>query len=178
MINADAIEKMKDHVVILNFARDLLVDEEAVVAAIEAGKVHRYVSDFPNPTTVGKKGVIVTPHLGASTVESEDNCAVMAIEQVMDYLENGNITNSVNYPSVIMPRTAEHRIVILHRNIPNMISIVSSTLARENINIENMANRSKGDYACTLIDTASEVSAAAIASIREAEGIIRVLNAF
>ena len=178
IINAASIAMMKKGVRIINLSRADLVCAADLKDALEDGSVAAYVTDFPTEEVVNTPGIIAIPHLGASTVESEDNCAVMAAHELIDYLENGNITNSVNYPSVIMPRTAEHRIVILHRNIPNMISIVSSTLARENINIENMANRSKGDYACTLIDTASEVSAAAIASIREAEGIIRVLNAF
>ena len=178
IINAASIAMMKKGVRIINLSRADLVCAADLKDALEDGSVAAYVTDFPTEDVVNTPGIIAIPHLGASTVESEDNCAVMAAHELIDYLENGNITNSVNYPSVIMPRTAEHRIVILHRNIPNMISIVSSTLARENINIENMANRSKGDYACTLIDTASEVSAAAIASIREAEGIIRVLNAF
>lgn len=178
IINAASIAMMKKGVRIINLSRADLVCATDLKDALEDGSVAAYVTDFPTEEVVNTPGIIAIPHLGASTVESEDNCAVMAAHELIDYLENGNITNSVNYPSVIMPRTAEHRIVILHRNIPNMISIVSSTLAKENINIENMANRSKGDYACTLIDTASEVSAAAIASIREAEGIIRVLNAF
>ncbi len=178
IINAASIAMMKKGVRIINLSRADLVCAADLKDALGDGSVAAYVTDFPTEEVVNTPGIIAIPHLGASTVESEDNCAVMAAHELIDYLENGNITNSVNYPSVIMPRTAEHRIVILHRNIPNMISIVSSTLAKENINIENMANRSKGDYACTLIDTASEVSAAAIASIREAEGIIRVLNAF
>ena len=178
MINAGSIAMMKKGVRIINLSRADLVCAADLKAALEDGSVAAYVTDFPTEEIINTPGIVAIPHLGASTVESEDNCAVMAAHELIDYLENGNITNSVNYPSVFMPRTAEHRIVILHKNIPNMISIISSTLAKENINIENMANRSKGDYACTLIDTASEVSAAAIDSILAAEGIIRVLTVF
>ena len=178
MINAGSIAMMKKGVRIINLSRADLVCAADLKAALEDGSVAAYVTDFPTEEVINTPGIVAIPHLGASTIESEDNCAVMAAHELIDYLENGNITNSVNYPSVSMPRTADHRIVILHKNIPNMISIISSTLAKESINIENMANRSKGDYACTLIDTASEVSAAAIDSILAAEGIIRVLTVF
>lgn len=178
MINAGSIAMMKKGVRIINLSRADLVCAADLKAALEDGSVAAYVTDFPTEEVINTPGIVAIPHLGASTVESEDNCAVMAAHELIDYLENGNITNSVNYPSVSMPRTADHRLVILHKNIPNMISVISSTLAKENINIENMANRSKGDYACTLIDTANEVSAAAIESILAAEGIIRVLTVF
>ena len=178
MINAGSIAMMKKGVRIINLSRADLVCAADLKAALEDGSVAAYVTDFPTEEVINTPGIVAIPHLGASTIESEDNCAAMAAHELIDYLENGNITNSVNYPSVSMPRTADHRIVILHKNIPNMISIISSTLAKESINIENMANRSKGDYACTLIDTASEVSAAAIDSILAAEGIIRVLTVF
>ena len=178
MINAGSIAMMKNGVRIINLSRADLVCAADLKAALEDGSVAAYVTDFPTEEVINTPGIVAIPHLGASTVESEDNCAVMAAHELIDYLENGNIANSVNYPSVSMPRTADHRLVILHKNIPNMISVISSTLAKENINIENMANRSKGDYACTLIDTANEVSAAAIESILAAEGIIRVLTVF
>ncbi len=178
MINAGSIAMMKKGVRIINLSRADLVCAADLKAALEDGSVAAYVTDFPTEEVINTPGIVAIPHLGASTVESEDNCAVMAAHELIDYLENGNIANSVNYPSVSMPRTADHRLVILHKNIPNMISVISSTLAKENINIENMANRSKGDYACTLIDTANEVSAAAIESILAAEGIIRVLTVF
>ena len=178
MINAGSIAMMKNGVRIINLSRADLVCAADLKAALEDGSVAAYVTDFPTEEVINTPGIVAIPHLGASTVESEDNCAVMAAHELIDYLENGNIANSVNYPSVSMPRTADHRLVILHKNIPNMISVISSTLAKENINIENMANRSKGDYACTLIDTADEVSAAAIESILAAEGIIRVLTVF
>ena len=173
MINAAAISKMKSNVVILNFARDLLVDEEAVIAAIEEGKVHRYVSDFPNETTVGKKGVIITPHLGASTVESEDNCAVMAVKEIKNFLENGNIRNSVNYPNCDLGLcSAEARVAIYHRNVKKMISRFADILSDNNI--KNMSNTSKGDYAYTLLDLDSPVSAEIVEQIRETEGVIKV----
>lgn len=178
VINAGSIAMMKNGVRIINLSRADLVCAADLKAALEDGSVAAYVTDFPTEEVINTPGIVAIPHLGASTVESEDNCAVMAAHELIDYLENGNIANSVNYPSVSMPRTADHRLVILHKNIPNMISVISSTLAKENINIENMANRSKGDYACTLIDTANEVSAAAIESILAAEGIIRVLTVF
>ena len=178
LINAGSIAMMKNGVRIINLSRADLVCAADLKAALEDGSVAAYVTDFPTEEVINTPGIVAIPHLGASTVESEDNCAVMAAHELIDYLENGNIANSVNYPSVSMPRTADHRLVILHKNIPNMISVISSTLAKENINIENMANRSKGDYACTLIDTANEVSAAAIESILAAEGIIRVLTVF
>ena len=178
MINAGSIAMMKNGVRIINLSRADLVCAADLKAALEDGSVAAYVTDFPTEEVINTPGIVAIPHLGASTVESEDNCAVMAAHELIDYLENGNIANSVNYPSVSMPRTADHRLVILHKNIPNMIPVISSTLAKENINIENMANRSKGDYACTLIDTANEVSAAAIESILAAEGIIRVLTVF
>ncbi|MDO4299358.1 MAG: phosphoglycerate dehydrogenase [Lachnospiraceae bacterium] len=173
MINADAIQLMKDHVVILNFARDLLVDEEAVIAAIEAGKVHRYVSDFPNPVTVGKKGVIVTPHLGASTAESEDNCAVMAVKELKNFMENGNIRNSVNYPNCDLGICqAEARLAIYHKNVKKMISRFADILA--DTNIKNMSNTSKGDYAYTLLDLDSVVSEEILERLKAVDGVIKV----
>jgi D-3-phosphoglycerate dehydrogenase len=173
MINKDAIAKMKDHVVILNFARDLLVDEEAVLEAIDAGKVHRYVSDFPNPTTVGKKGVIVTPHLGASTAEAEDNCAVMAVKELKSFLENGTIRNSVNYPNCDLGVCqSAARLAIFHKNIKKMISQFTDILS--DTNIQNMSNTSKGDYAYTLLDLDAPVSREAVQKLREIEGVIRI----
>ena len=173
MINADAIAKMKDQAVILNFARDLLVDEEAVVKAIEDGKLHRYVSDFPNPTVIGKKGVIVTPHLGASTAESEDNCAVMAVKELMNFLENGNIRNSVNYPNCDLGVCqAEARIAIYHKNIKKMISQFTDILA--DTNIQNMSNTSKGDYAYTLLDLDSRVNEDVLEKLKAVDGVIKI----
>lgn len=173
MINSDAIAKMKDGVVILNFARDLLVDEEAVLAAIDAGKVHRYVSDFPNPTTVGKPGVIVTPHLGASTAESEENCAVMAVKELRNFLENGNIKNSVNYPNCDLGICeSASRLAICHKNAKGMISRFTDVLA--DTNIHNMSNASKGDFAYTLLDLDSAVSPEKLAQVETIEGVLKV----
>lgn len=173
MINSDAIAKMKDGVVILNFARDLLVDEEAVLAAIDAGKVHRYVSDFPNPTTVGKPGVIVTPHLGASTAESEENCAVMAVKELRNFLENGNIKNSVNYPNCDLGICeSASRLAICHKNVKGMISRFTDVLA--DTNIHNMSNASKGDFAYTLLDLDSAVSPEEFAQVETIEGVLKV----
>lgn len=173
MINSDAIAKMKDGVVILNFARDLLVDEEAVLAAIESGKVHRYVSDFPNTTTVGKPGVIVTPHLGASTAESEENCAVMAVKELRNFLENGNIKNSVNYPNCDLGICeSASRLAICHKNVKGMISRFTDVLA--DTNIHNMSNASKGDFAYTLLDLDSAVSPEELAQVEAIEGVLKV----
>ncbi len=173
MIGREAIEKMKSNVVILNFARDLLVDEEAVIEAIEAGKVHRYVSDFPNTTTIGKKGVIITPHLGASTSESEDNCAVMAVKELKNFLENGNIRNSVNYPNCDLGIcNAESRIAIYHRNVKKMIGRFADILS--DTNIKNMSNTSKGDYAYTLVDLDTPVSGDVVEQLRAVEGVVKV----
>ncbi|MBQ9994744.1 MAG: 3-phosphoglycerate dehydrogenase, partial [Clostridia bacterium] len=176
MINKDTIAMMKDGVIILNFARDALVNDDDIEEAPKSGKVRRYVTDFPNARTAGMDGVIAIPHLGASTEESEDNCAVMAAEELVNYLETGNIKNSVNYPSVEMPHHDGIRLVILHRNIPNMISHISSSLAAQNINIENLANRSKGDYAVTLVDTIANITPDMIDTIQNMDGIIRVIK--
>ena len=144
---------MKNGVVILNFARDLLVDDDAIEVALKSGKVKKYITDFPNARTAGMEGVIAIPHLGASTEESEDNCAKMAVLQVMDYLENGNIVNSVNYPNCDMGVcTKAARIAILHKNIPNTLGQFTAVLAKENINISDLINRSKGEYAYTMLD--------------------------
>lgn len=175
MINADAISKMKDQAVVLNFARDLLVDEEAMAEALKAGKVRKYVSDFPNPLTANLDNAIVIPHLGASTEESEDNCAVMACDELMDYLENGNITNSVNYPACDMGRcTAMGRIAICHKNIPNMIAQFSAVCAKDNINITDMINKSRGNWAYTMMDLGAPVTEKLVEHIKAIEGIVKV----
>ena len=175
MINADAIAKMKDGVILLNFARDLLVDEKAVLDAIKAGKVRRYVSDFPNPTTAGQEGVIVIPHLGASTEESEDNCAKMAVKELMNYLENGNIVNSVNYPNCDMGICSQAgRVAIFHKNITNMISQFTIVLGNKGINITDMTNKSKGEYAYTMFDLESAVSPDIVEQLAAIEGVFRV----
>lgn len=175
MISAEAISRMKDGVILLNFARDLLVDEEAVLDGITAGKIRRYVSDFPNPVTAGKPGCIVIPHLGASTEESEENCAVMAVRQLQEYLENGNILHSVNFPDCDMGVcTAESRVVIFHKNIANMIARFSSVLGWNNLNIANMMNKSKGDVAYTMVDLESSVSGSIVNQLKTIDGVFRV----
>ena len=175
MINAEAISKMKDGVIILNFARDLLVDDDAMEEALKSGKVKRYVTDFPNARTANMEGVIAIPHLGASTEESEDNCAKMAVSQVMNYLENGNIINSVNFPNCDMGIcTKEGRITILHKNIPNTLSKFTAAVAAENANISDMVNRSRGEYAYTMLDLDHAVSDNVIEEIKKIKGVLRV----
>lgn len=175
MINADAIALMKPTAIVLNFARDLLVDEEAMVDALSAGKVKRYVSDFPNTTTVGAKGCIVTPHLGASTAESEDNCAIMAVREIRDFLENGNITHSVNFPDCNMAAcTTAGRLGILHRNASGMLSQFTTILGDAGINIDGMANKSKGDYAYALIDVDTTVTENVLQKLEATEGVLKV----
>ena len=175
MINAEAIAMMKPTAIVLNFARDLLVDEEAMVDALAAGKVHKYVSDFPNTTTVGAKGCIVTPHLGASTAESEDNCAIMAVREIRDYLENGNIVHSVNFPDCSMGAcTTAGRIGILHRNVKGMLSQYTTVLGDAGINIDAMANKSKGDYAYAILDVDTSVTEDVIEKLKSTEGVLGV----
>lgn len=175
MINSDAIARMKDGVVLLNFARDLLVDEEAVIDALRTGKMKKYVSDFPNHTTAGVKDCIVIPHLGASTVESEDNCAVMAVKELMDYMENGNIKNSVNYPNCDMGTCkGVCRIAINHRNIKNMIGQFASVLGKADMNIANMANQSKGEYAYSLFDLDTPINQETVEKIKMIDGVLKI----
>lgn len=175
MINADAIEKMKDGVVVLNFARDLLVDEEAMVLALKTGKVSRYVTDFPNTTTAGAKGAIVIPHLGACTEEAEESCARMAVKELRDYLENGNIKNSVNYPNCDMGVPSyPARVAICHRNVKNMLSQFTTILGEENYNIGNMTNKSRGDYAYSMFDLESPASPELIRRLGTVEGVLKV----
>ena len=175
MVNAEAVSKMKRGVILLNFARDVLMDEQAVLDGIKSGKVRKYVTDFPNTVTAGKDGCIVIPHLGASTEESEDNCAKMAVKEMMNYLENGNIINSVNYPKCDMGVcTKESRIAIFHKNIANRITKFTAILGDAGINISDMTNKSKGEVAYTLIDVESKVDEEIIDKLREAEGVFRV----
>ena len=175
MINAEAISMMKPTAIVLNFARDLLVDEEAMVDALASGKVAKYVSDFPNTTTVGAKGCIVTPHLGASTAESEDNCAIMAVREIRDYLENGNIVHSVNFPDCSMGAcTSAGRVGILHKNEKGMISQYSTVLGDANMNIADMTNKSKGDYAYALIDVDAPLTDEVIEKLQQIPGVLRV----
>ena len=175
MINREVISKMKDGVTVLNFARDILVDEEAMKEALESGKVKRYVSDFPNPLSASMKNAIVIPHLGASTEEAEDNCAVMAAEELQDYLDNGNIRNSVNYPNLDAGVCqSEARVAILHRNVPNMISQISSFFGKNNLNIEHLASKSRGEYEYTLIDLGHAMPDDTTEQLLAIEGVLRV----
>lgn len=175
MINAAAIAKMKQGVIVLNFARDLLVNEKDMIAALESGKVRKYISDFPNPTTAGQKGCIVIPHLGASTEESEDNCAVMAVDELKDYLENGNIRNSVNYPACDMGVCNNvGRVAILHKNIANMITQFTAAFGAAGINISDMTNKSRGEYAYTLMDIEKSADEKILEQLNRIDGVFRV----
>ncbi len=174
MINTQTIAQMKDGVRILNFSRGELVDSDAMKAAIDDEKVAKYVCDFPSNSLNTYKNVISIPHLGASTPEAEDNCAVMAVKQIMDFLENGNIINSVNFPRLTMPRTTDIRITVIHENIPNMLSQISNQVAKDGINIEGMINGSRNDVAYTIIDVTGNVDEKVIADIEAIEGVVRV----
>ena len=170
----ESIQKMKDNVRILNFARGGLVNTQDIIDAVHSGKVASYVTDFGEDALIGEPGVLVLPHLGASTPESEENCAVMAVNELRDFLENGNITNSVNMPEVVVPRSGKARITLLHKNVPNTISQITAKVAEENINIDNMVNKSRGAYAYTMIDTDTDVSKEAIDALSAMDNIIRV----
>lgn len=173
MISGDAIAQMKEGVIFLNFARDLLVDEVAMIRALDAGKVAAYVTDFPNPTTAGHRGVIATPHLGASTEEAEENCAKMAVRELEDFLENGNITHSVNYPACNMGVCkTRHRVAIYHKNVPQMISRITSVLSYTNL--AGMSNTSRGDYAYTLVDIDADLEDQTARQLEGIEDVIRV----
>ena len=175
MINKEAISKMKDGVIILNFARDLLANEEDVLAGIKEGKVRKYVTDFPNPTTAGQEGCIVIPHLGASTEESEDNCAKMAVKEMMNYLENGNIINSVNYPNCDMGVCNQAgRVSIFHKNVANMITKFTAVFGENNINITDMLNKSKGEVGVTMLDVEQPITAEIVEKLQNIEGVFRV----
>ena len=174
-VNKEAINKMKDGVVLLNFARDLLVDEAEVLKGIAAKKIRKYVTDFPNPTTAGQDGCIVIPHLGASTEEAEDNCAVMAVEQMMDYLENGNIKNSVNYPACDMGVCNKAgRVAIFHKNIANMITKFTACFGDLGINIVEMTNKSRGEVAYTMMDLEAPATAEIVEKLNAIDGVFRV----
>lgn len=174
MINAETIAKMKDGVRIINLARGDLVDTAAIKNALASGKVACYVTDFPSDELLDVEGVIAIPHLGASTPESEENCASMAASQLIEYLENGNIKNSVNYPATNMARSAANRIVVLHENVPTMLAQVLTVLSNDNINIENMVSCSKGNNACSLFDTDAKVSEKVQEDIRAIQGVRRI----
>ena len=175
MIDANAIAMMKPTAIVLNFARDLLANEADVLEALKSGKVARYVSDFPNPTTAGQPGCIVIPHLGASTEESEDNCAKMAVEEMMDYLENGNIRNSVNYPACDMGVCSQAgRIAIFHKNIANMLNQFTAVIGEKNINISDMTNKSRGEVAYTMLDIENAATQDLVESLQKIDGVFRV----
>ncbi len=175
MVSKAAVQKMKKGVVILNFARDILVDEKAVIDGIAAGKIRKYVTDFANPTTAGAEGVIVTPHLGASTEEAEDNCAIMAVQELRDYIENGNIKNSVNFPNCDMGVcTAAGRVAVLHKNTKGTLAKITTVMGDADINVSDMTNKSKGDYAYTLIDLDAPASNEIIEKLSAIENVIKV----
>ena len=175
MINKEAFSKMKDGVVLLNFARDLLVDENALIEALDSGKVKKYVTDFANHTVAGHKGILVTPHLGASTEESEENCAVMAVKEVRDFLENGNIRNSVNFPNCSMGVcTGAGRVTICHKNIPGMLGAFTTVMGNAGVNISDMTNKGKGDYAYTMMDLESEATEEIVKTLEAVDGVLKV----
>ncbi|MBQ4469340.1 MAG: 3-phosphoglycerate dehydrogenase, partial [Synergistaceae bacterium] len=179
MINSQVTAKMKHGIKILNFARDVLVDEAALSSALESGHVAKYISDFPNSTSAKLPNAIILPHLGASTEEAEDNCAVMAVVQIQDYLDNGNITNSVNYPDLNAGVCeTEARVAILHRNIPNMLSQITSFFGNNKLNIENLLNKARGKYAYTLLDISHKMPENTVERLREIEGVLRVRRVF
>ena len=179
MIGADQIARMKTGVKLLNFARDVLVDEEALGQALASGKVSCYISDFANPVSAHFPNAIVLPHLGASTQEAEDNCAVMAVNQIQDYLDNGNITNSVNYPNISAGVCeTEARVAILHRNIPNILSQITSFFGSNSLNIENLANKGRGDYAYTLLDISHPMPKDTVERLKEIDGVLKVRRVF
>ena len=174
LINTERLQRMKDKVVILNFARGGIVDDEAVCKALDEGKVHAYITDFPGNLTKSHDKVIALPHLGASTVEAEDNCAIMVAEQIKDYLENGNIVNSVNFPDVVMSRASGTRIAVTNKNVPNVVGQITTKLADLSLNIIDLMNKSRNDFAYTLIDVEGEVSEELLADLQAIEGVLRV----
>ena len=175
MINKEAFDLMQDGTVIINCARDVLVDEAAIGEALKSGRVKTYVSDFPNPTTAKMEGAIVLPHLGASTAESEDNCAIMAVEEIVDFVENGNIKNSVNYPAATLGVCDKaSRVTVCHKNIPNMIGQLSSTIAAEGVNVADMVDKSKGDFAYAIIDLDHSATDTLIEKLNAVDGVIKV----
>lgn len=171
MLNADNIGKLKPTATVLNMARGGVVDDEAICQTLDAGKLNAYVTDFPNNRTKQCQGVIGLPHLGASTEEAEDNCAVMVVDQVKDFLENGNIRNAVNFPNVDLPRGSEHRLVVANANVPNMLGQISTFMADANLNILDMINQSRGDIAYTIVDVDSEIPDSAIQQVKDIDGV-------
>ena len=173
-VNKDTIAIMKDGAAILNFARGELADENAVIEALKSGKLTRYVTDFPTDALLTTENVVAIPHLGASTPEAEDNCAVMVARQVVDFIENGNITNSVNMPNCALPRQGKSRVTVFHRNVKNMLGSITSIIGSEGVNISNMLSRAKGDFAYLMLDLDEELSTDALARISELNDVIRV----
>ena len=176
LINEQRVKAMKHGAVLLNFSRDAIVDSSAVLQGLESGHLHGYVCDFPAHDLQGKPGVLTLPHLGASTEEAEENCAVMVVEEVREYLEHGNITNSVNFPQLVMPRESAYRLGVANANVPNMLGQISTTLAAAGINIHTMMNKSRGEMAYTLVDTDSGVPDDLIAKISAIPGVLMVRN--
>ena len=174
LVNAANIGLMRQSAVLLNFSRDGVVSDEAVVEALAAQRLAHYVCDFPSPTLHGQGGVVALPHLGASTREAEENCAVMVVDQLRDYLEHGNVNNAVNFPQVAMPRESRWRVAIANANVPNMLGQISTTMANAGLNIHNMVNKSRGDMAYTLVDVDSPVGDAVLASLRGILGVLAV----
>ncbi len=175
IINKENIAKMKDGVRIINLSRGDLANTADLIEALESGKVSSYVTDFPSEELLGIPHVVCIPHLGASTPESEDNCAVMAAEQLIDYIENGNIRNSVNYPEIVFPRTTENRVLVLHDNVPNIITQISSVLASDNVNIESLLSQAKGNNAVSIFDSNENITNAVAADIAKIDGVVRVI---
>jgi D-3-phosphoglycerate dehydrogenase / 2-oxoglutarate reductase len=174
LVNAEVLAGFKDGAVLLNFSREEIVNNEDVLAALESGKLSQYISDFPTPGMIGRPGVVATPHLGASTAEAEENCAVMVAEQIIDFLEHGNIRNSVNFPAVSLERTQGHRIAMVNKNVPRILGSVLSILADKNINVIDMLNKSRDDVAYNLIDVETRPSPDLIDAIRAIEGVVNV----
>jgi D-3-phosphoglycerate dehydrogenase len=174
MIGESALHKIKEGARLLNFARGELVDDTAVISALDTGRLGSYVTDFPTEEMLGRDEVIPIPHLGASTPEAEENCAVMAAAQLIDFLENGNIRNSVNFPECIMPRSGSRRLAVANRNIPNMVGQITTILARHGMNITDMLNRHRGDFAYNIIDVDGAVSEQALSDLSDVEGVVSV----
>lgn len=174
MLNVQAVAQMKPGVRLLNFARGELVNVQAVLTGLKNGKIAAYVCDFPDEALMGVQGVVALPHLGASTPESEENCAIMAVDQLQDYLLNGNIKNSVNWPNVELPRASGNRICVLHKNVPGMLSGITGAASDAGLNIENLVNKSRGDYAYTMLDVSGSVGSGVVARLKNMEGSIRV----
>ncbi len=176
LINTERVQGMKSGAVLLNFSRDAIVDSDAVLSGLAARQLRAYVCDFPAQKLQGQAGVVTLPHLGASTAEAEENCAVMVVDQVREYLEHGNITNTVNFPTLVMPRESAYRLAVANANVPNMLGQISSTLAGAGINIHTMMNKSRGEMAYTLVDTDSSVPEQLIAQISAIPGVLMVRN--